>query len=134
MNRRGFLQAMLAAAAAPAIVKAGSLMPLGRVWALSAGGILTLVGDGITDDTAALQAFVNGGRVAFADGTPFTGMLRGGSYLITSTINVTEKAPVTLSDGKIIGRMTNPNDAMIHIHNGAADQWPLPSRLWLERP
>ena len=49
MQRRSFLGALIAAAAAPAIVRADSLMPLyvprpPKLW-----------GDGIHDDTAALQ-------------------------------------------------------------------------------
>jgi hypothetical protein len=74
-TRRGFLGAMLAAAAAPAIVRAASLMP---IWVPPAPKILTLAeahamdvermilwGDGIHDDTEALQAIINGHPVCY---------------------------------------------------------------------
>lgn len=51
MKRRGFLEAMLAAAAAPAIVKASSLMPVRAParWAISAGGFLVPNSDAMFD-------------------------------------------------------------------------------------
>lgn len=54
-TRRGFLGALLAAAAAPAIVRADSLM---KIVAPRQG--LILWGDGIHDDAAALQALIDG--------------------------------------------------------------------------
>ncbi len=56
-TRRGFLGALLAASAAPAIVKAESLM---KIWVPPR---LTLWGDGLHDDTAALQALLDGNPV-----------------------------------------------------------------------
>jgi hypothetical protein len=57
-TRRGFLGAVLALAAAPAIVKASSLMPIYVPK-------LVLWGDGVTDDSAALQAFIGGSPIIY---------------------------------------------------------------------
>ncbi len=58
------------------------------------------VGDGVTDDTAAIQATLNsGGQVEFVSGT----------YLITSTLNIP-------SDTKLVG---NGKDTAIKLANGA---------------
>lgn len=61
LSRRGFLGAMLAAAAAPAIVKSDSLM---RV-VVPRPVLLTLWGDGVRDDSQALQALVDGQAVMY---------------------------------------------------------------------
>jgi len=42
MNRREFLAGILAACAAPAIVRAESLMPIRQVWKRSSGGVLLI--------------------------------------------------------------------------------------------
>ena len=56
MERRSFISTILSFGAAPAIVQASSLMPL---WTPK----LILWGDGIHDDSEALEAWLNGGRV-----------------------------------------------------------------------
>lgn len=61
LSRRGFLGAMLAAAAAPAIVKNENLMRIVAPRSL----LLTLWGDGVHDDTQGIQALVNGQTVVF---------------------------------------------------------------------
>lgn len=61
ISRRGFLGAMLAAAAAPAIVKTESLM---RV-VVPRPVLLTLWGDGVHDDAKALQDLISGKNVMF---------------------------------------------------------------------
>lgn len=61
LSRRGFLGAMLAAAAAPAIVKSDSLMRIVVPKPL----LLTLWGDGLHDDAQAIQALINGKSVMF---------------------------------------------------------------------
>jgi hypothetical protein len=77
---------MLALAAAPAIVRADSLMrvtPIDR---------LILWGDGVHDDAAALQALIDGRAVVRRDGAEFrrktdgTIFLRAGTYAVGSTI------------------------------------------------
>lgn len=86
LQRRSFLGAMLAAAAAPAIIRASSLMPVSvrRDW-------FTLYGDGVTDDTAAIQALLSGGLVQTAAGVlvPRSYLYRG-IYRVSSPI-VTNK-------------------------------------------
>jgi hypothetical protein len=60
-SRRGFLGAILAAAAAPAIVKSDSLMRI----VVPRPVLLTLWGDGVHDDAQAIQALVSGQSVMF---------------------------------------------------------------------
>ncbi len=87
MNRRQLLQGILGAALAPAFVKATNLMP---VRSMPSG--LVVWGDGVIDDTAALQAYINGERVTFAK--QLRRMARGGlliefphgKYRITDTL------------------------------------------------
>ena len=88
MNRRGFLGAMLAAAASPAIVRASSLMPIYTP-------PLVLWGDGIHDDTAALQALMDGKKVkrlfpGVAEAVGVSGglLLSGGVFLVSNTITL----------------------------------------------
>jgi len=83
MNRRGFLQLCLAAAAAPAIVRMESLM---KLYVPQLPPIM-LWGDGVTDDTVALQTWLDGGLVIKPDGTVFSGnILANGSYRIRSPL------------------------------------------------
>jgi len=63
-TRRGFLGAMLAAAMAPAVVKSSSLMKIATPKPL----LLTLYGDGVHDDTSALQTLLAGGMVLSKSG------------------------------------------------------------------
>ena len=63
MNRRSFLQAILASGCAPAIVKADSLMKI----FVPRNEPIILYGDGIHDDTKALQTWFDGGRVLRTD-------------------------------------------------------------------
>lgn len=72
MNRRSFLGAMFAACAAPAIVRADSLMrivPMHTLIDVTEADIErimhTLWGDGIHDDTLALQAALDGKSVVY---------------------------------------------------------------------
>ena len=62
MNRRGFIGSILALCAAPAIVRADSLMRIIPPRAL------ILWGDGIHDDTLAFQALVQGAVVRMVSG------------------------------------------------------------------
>ena len=82
IQRRGFLAAMFAAAAAPAIVRADSLM---RVF-VPKTGIVTLWGDGIHDDASALQYWLDGGRVYSPTGVLQSSVLSGASLLISKTL------------------------------------------------
>ena len=59
MNRRGFFRLVAGAALAPVVAKVGQAFPLPPI----------LWGDGVHDDTAALQALIDGEIVEFADRT-----------------------------------------------------------------
>ena len=85
MNRRGFLGSVLALAAAPAIVRASSLMKVRQIIVPS---VHILYGDGIRDDTVALQAALNGKQVFYPDGQLVNGLLRSRSFLIAQTVIV----------------------------------------------
>lgn len=80
---------MLALAAAPAIVRADSLM---RVVTIDQ---LILWGDGIHDDTLALQALIDGKTVKRRDGSTFARyhngaiLLRYGVFAVSSPIVIT---------------------------------------------
>lgn len=81
-TRRGFLGSLLALAAAPAIVRADSLMkitPIDR---------LILWGDGVHDDAAALQALIDGRSVIRRDGSIFHRDQDGGIILTSGTFAV----------------------------------------------
>lgn len=84
MNRRGFLGAILAASMAPAIARSGVLMPI----YVPKPDLLRLWGDGMHDDTLALQAIFDGkpvfGAEPFSEGGSV--YLSGGIYRISSTI------------------------------------------------
>jgi len=84
ITRRGLLAACIATFAAPAIVRAGSLM------ALSVPK-LVLWGDGVHDDTAALKGLIggvdvrkpNGERFLYVDGVAQIG---SGNFLVKDTL------------------------------------------------
>jgi len=85
-TRRGFLGAILAAGAAPLIVKAGVLMPIRDTRVL-------LWADGLHDDTAALQHWINGGDVRFADGFGPGSCLADRQFMTTQTLTVPSFLP-----------------------------------------
>jgi hypothetical protein len=111
MNRRGFLKSMLAAGVAPYVVtSAGVLMPVKKILTATAPEIafvqsgpgatpqtfqeaLRLWGDGIHDDTAALQAWLDGSPVIRGDGSMVGRVLYGGSYRVSGTIYMREDQP-----------------------------------------
>lgn len=93
LTRRTLLTGLGAIIAAPAIVRASSLMPV-KAWRT----MPMLWGDGVHDDTAALQAFANGdvvmtfeGPMKAAELVAANRALPGGLYRITSTINLLPK-------------------------------------------
>lgn len=82
MNRRGFMGSILALGLAPAIVRASSLMPvIARI-----PDSLILYGDGIHDDTKAMQAFLDGQRVLNADGTVRGSGIRSETFLLSGPL------------------------------------------------
>lgn len=105
MNRRHFLRLSIGAAAIAAV-------PIALKEAIRRQ-LPVIVGDGIHDDTAGLQAAINGeefvcesGLVKMVDGGIY---LDGGSYLISKTVTI-------------------PNDAHGTIMNARFDYWPTMSR------
>lgn len=101
MNRRGFLKSMLAAGAASYVVtSAGVLMPVRKLWTP-----LQLWGDGIHDDTAALQAWINGEPVIdMRTGASLGRVLIGGEYQVSQTIYMTPDKPVREMLGNVFVR------------------------------
>lgn len=105
MNRRGFLKAL----AAPAIILTpGLLMPVrsfGSALSFVQGGTgatlsyaAILHGDGFHDDTAGLQAFLNGEPVMYR-GQLVQDRLSIGTFLISSQVNITK--PGTARDSQL---------------------------------
>jgi hypothetical protein len=102
MQRRSFLAGLLAA---PAIVRASSLMPLYVP-------PLVLYGDGIHDDTQALSAALTGERVRWADGRPVVGALvSGGAFLLSDTVRIGDNATLSNAHLKWVGEW----DASKHL-------------------
>ena len=81
INRRDFLKGLGLLAVAPAIVRFESLMPVRPIF----HGNAILWGDGVHDDTFAMQTFINGGEVYSPEGKVITD-LSYGSYKITNTL------------------------------------------------
>lgn len=112
MNRRSFLKGILAAGVAPYVVtSAGVLMPV-RVFASSRP--LVLYGDGMHDDTAALQAVLDGKEVVNLSGLK---VLRGegrllmlpGTYLVSSGLVMNMDAgPIELNRIEARGFSNDP--------------------------
>lgn len=106
MDRRGFLSAILAAGVAPAFIDSRILMPLRLVTPVMA--LPVFYGDGIHDDTVAMQAMLDGQQVQHA----ITGELLGGNNEIVSgfgyTVLVSDslhvRAGTILRDCDIISR------------------------------
>jgi hypothetical protein len=113
-TRRGFLGAMLAAAAAPAIIRPASLMPI----YIPKPRILTLWGDGIHDDTAALQALIDGERVIGLDGRPMAGMLAGGVYRLTDTLVFDPGTSVVMLDTHFLAQEIPEGRPALHFGDG----------------
>lgn len=96
MIRRGFLGACLAAAAAPAIVRAASIMPIYT----AKPGIQILWGDGSHDDSLALNHYLAGGivlRPGLGLLVPDTGgtiFLPAGNYAVGQPAVVSETAVI----------------------------------------
>jgi hypothetical protein len=89
IQRRTFMAAMLAACAAPAIASGGSLMRIKPVTRH------ILWGDGIKDDTAAVQALLDGGLVYSPDG-----VLMPARYLTNGIFKIS--APLIVSSAPTV--------------------------------
>lgn len=124
MDRRGFLKSILALGVAPAVVRAGSLMPVVQ----TASGLLIpaaaviLWGDGVHNDQPGLQALLNGERVIRQDGSQVTDHLIGGTYLVGSTINVNASSrQYVITDAQFIGGQSLGDRPIMYFHNNAPD-------------
>lgn len=119
ISRRGFLKAMLAAASAPAFVKADSLMRL----AVPRGAMVTpaglvIWGDGVHDDTAALQAALDGRLVVRPDGTPFGGFLGGGTYRVLSPLVIGPAFSGRTREGGTIVAQLPEDEPLLRVEKG----------------
>lgn len=131
-NRRGFLKAMLALGVAPAVVGSGILMPVRKVLAATPAEVAfvesgtgftqaayaaVLHGDGIRDDTAGLQAFLNGLPVLY-QGRVVQDRIGYGKFLVANTIHVTEQTSGRLiHDSQIIG--AGQEGPLFYYHDSA---------------
>ena len=115
VSRRSFMGALLAAACAPAIVKASSLMPI-YVPKIILPSYLTLWGDGLHDDQPAIQALLAGGLVADQMGQLITQSngaiyLPKGTYAIGSpTFFSKSSVPMVIQGGNVLALPTFPTD------------------------
>lgn len=122
MNRRGFLGLMLAAAAAPAFVKADSLMKIvAPRQDLILAADYTLWGDGIHDDSAAFQALIDGKPVSYL-GQELKRGPDGSIYLPTGTFAV-GAAPILRHGTKLYGgeMMALHDGPMLEVPDGTKD-------------
>lgn len=124
MNRRGFLKSILAAGVAPAFVGSSVLMPVRKLWTPEQS--LMLWGDGIRDDTLALQAWLDGKSVVHAfSGRQVGRVLFGGSYLVTNTLWLTPEQPVReLVSNTFVGRVKD--GPILHVTPRSPDE---PARI-----
>lgn len=102
MNRRRFLQLTVATAA---VVGAASVARAEEIEASEAG----IAGDGMTDDTAALQAVLDGGTCTVLN-------LEAGTYLLSSALFVDRLA------GRIAIRGAGPGLTTLRIEAEDADE------------
>ena len=86
---------MLAAGAAPAIVKADNIM---RIFVPKRD--IILYGDG-RDDSDALQAFFDGKTVLRPDGTRVMDTLEGGTFFVSKTIDISRSQYRTFRNSTI---------------------------------
>lgn len=97
MNRRGFFRALAAAA----ILSTASVTRLGQTVARVVG-LPVLVGDGIADDTDALQASFDGMPVEYqGEEIMLNGNLLNGVFRITAPL-IVRKPNFTLTGGTLI--------------------------------
>ena len=94
VSRRSFLGGLLTVAAVAAVPSSLKLLDLPL-----------LTGDGVADDTDAIQAMIEGRPFRTIDGfagIAGQGTLRGARFLISRTIKVTQAAHLVLRDCEII--------------------------------
>jgi hypothetical protein len=116
MNRRGFFKA-LAAATAIAVV---STTRLGQaVIDVARSGYHVLVGDGVTDDTAALQALIDGREVFNASGVRLSNVYiptaPPGRYLVTDTLTIDDNSRILIRGSDITCNIADENKPMFNF-------------------
>lgn len=129
-TRRGFLGAILAAGVAPAFAGSGVLMPVKKLWVPPVLGMdwaiddemqssMILWGDGIHDDTRAMQAFLDGKPVVRADnGQRLSRYLTGGTYMVTNTLRLTKESDVQLANLSLRGVISG-DWPLMHLSEGS---------------
>lgn len=144
MNRRGFLSSIIALSAAPAIVRADSLMRIVDretflIRPYHSEGFnndFIFYGDGFHDDTQAIQGWVNGKRVYYPDGRavlsiPSDGKAKHGPIDLGSRIILPTQQPHDIhyyKDGPVIAnmfpaeRLADPRRAIIEALDGKGDR------------
>jgi hypothetical protein len=118
MNRRGFLGGILAAGMAPMVVSAGVLMPVRPA-------AIILYGDGIHNDTLALQSLFDGDKYVFDQRTGMymerssTIRLHGGTYVVSSPIIIRGDKNVSFRRCGFMPdkSLPTPQSAFIHVTN-----------------
>lgn len=142
VDRRGFLKSILAAGVAPYVVtSAGVLMPVKKILAASAEEVaflqsgtgavtktlkdaLRLWGDGIHDDTVALQAWIEGRPVLDMRGALLGRVLCGGEYRVSQTIYMKPDYPVRELLGNIFHGPVTDEGPMFHYTPRISDDVP----------
>lgn len=105
ITRRGLLQGIFAAGMAPAICKAEILMPVRKIIVPSKmTETLILWGDGVHDDSKALQAVINGSHVISPDGKPIGRTLDAGTFLIGSTLTFDRHTDMEFLNSRFIAK------------------------------
>lgn len=117
-TRRSFLLGLTAAFAAPAVVRADSLMklwvpPLPIVW-----------GDGVHDDAPGLNALLAGERAAIKSGCvgvrgPATVVALGANLLIASTITLHKGSSLFVDMSRILTDGFAPGQNILHTFPGS---------------
>lgn len=126
LTRRGFLGAMLAAAAAPAIVKASNLMPI-YVPKIITPIAITLWGDGVHNDQQAIAALVSGGLVADSLGRIISQQngaihLPVGTYALGGTVKLTKDSIPFIVNGSRFEGMPELSEPLFILDSDAPAQ------------
>ena len=128
MDRRGFMKSILAAGVAPAFIGSSILMPVRKLLTptfvpsgtgattMTAQEWLRLHGDGVTDDSAALQAWLDGEPVLGPDGQLLGSVLTGGIYRVGDTIQLGPWQTGKLATGNVFVGPVPKDKPMFYVH------------------
>lgn len=112
MNRRKFMGFLGLAVAAPAIVRAESLMKL------YVPPKIVIWGDGVHDDTEALQAFFDGGRIVDPYGREIGDFLAGMHLKVSKTIHIKQDKKRMFMHNHVIS--SHSTDPILNVHGEAS--------------